>query len=397
MIDPSEVVLLYGPFWDAPARLSKHHLARYWAQTRRVLYVDSPPNPLSFYTRREEAVALWKRYRHGPIKLAERLWIHTYLYPLPYRGSFTGFGGRWVNTFNQMVIRGQLLRSLQHLEFERPVLFVCSAHALPLVNHIPHRLLVYHCSDDYTLVPSFPASFPELEAELIRRCDVVITTTEELGKAKAHLTPNLFTVKNGADVKHFARTQAPETPLAPELASLSKPVVGYVGSVFRWINQEWVRHAATELRDWNFVFVGPQQTDVSLLRSLPNVHFLGPRPYSDLPQYLRGFHVAIVPFAMNELTLRASPIKFYEYLASGLPIVATRLPDLEPLEHLVGLVRTAAEFVEALQEAVQKDSPAARKARMSAAEKHSWEARFKQIDAVLMGALERCQHNKTTG
>ena len=98
-----DTVVLYDPTWHAATQLSKHHLNRYWARNRRVLDVDNPPNPLSFGTRRRDEVSLWKRYRHGPIKVAERLWLHTYLYPLPYRGSFIGLGGRWVNNFNQMV------------------------------------------------------------------------------------------------------------------------------------------------------------------------------------------------------------------------------------------------------------------------------------------------------
>lgn len=384
-----DIILLYGPTWDAPSQVSKHHLARYWARSRRVLYVEAPPNPLSFYTRREETIRLWKRYRRGPVQVAERLWVYTFFYPLPYRGSRIGLGGRWVNALNQAVIRPQLLRVLRRLGLERPILFLGSACALPLVDHIPHRLLVYHCSDDYTLVPSFPASFPELEAELIRRCDVVIATAEELRQAKQHLNPSIFTVTNGAQVEHFARTQAPETQIAPELAGLPHPVVGYIGSVFRWIDQEMIAFAAQQRPSWNFAFVGPIQADVSTLRRYPNIHLLGPRPYQDLPSHLKGFDVAIVPFVLNEVTLRASPIKFYEYLASGVPVVATRLPDFEPFDHLVGLVHTPEEFVAALEESMQVDSSEAKKARMAEAQNHSWEARFKQMDSLLMAALER--------
>jgi glycosyltransferase involved in cell wall biosynthesis len=318
--------------------------------------------------------------------------VHTFFYLLPYRGGRIGLGGRWVNALNQAVIRPQLLRILRHLGFNHPILFLGSAYALPLVDHIPHRLLVYHCSDDYTLVPTFPKSFSEIETELIRRCDVIITTAEELRRVKAHLNPNIFTVTNGADVKHFSRTQDPETPIASELVNLPRPVVGYIGSVFRWINQKMVAYAAKQRPGWSFVFVGPLQTNISSLQKLPNVHFLGPRPYTALPSYLKGFDVATVPFVINEVTLRASPIKFYEYLASGLPIVATRLPDFEPFEHLAWLIRTPEEFVAGLEQAVQNDSLHARKLRMIEARKHSWEARFQQIETILTQALERRLH-----
>ena len=203
-----------------------------------------------------------------------------------------------------MIVRPQLSKRLQALDFNKPVLLVCSAHALPLVDHIPHRLLMYHCSDDYTAVPSRQASFDQLERELIQRCDVVITTSDELRRAKENLNPSIVTVRNGVDFEHFSRTQT-ETEVAHELAGLPRPVVGYIGSVFRWIEQEWVSQAARRLPTWSFVFIGPRQTNVSRLEALPNVHFLGPRPYNLLPKYLRGFDVATVPFTYNTLRVRA--------------------------------------------------------------------------------------------
>jgi glycosyltransferase involved in cell wall biosynthesis len=121
---------------------------------------------------------------------------------------------------------------------------------------------------------------------------------------------------------------------------------------------------------------------------LPNVHFLGPRPYDILPQYLRGFDVATVPFVVNDVTLRASPIKFYEYLASGVPIVATRLPDFETLSDFAYLVEDADEFTLALQRTVSEDTPEFRQRRMAEAKHHSWTSRFKQIDVLIEQALQ---------
>ncbi|MFQ5685033.1 MAG: glycosyltransferase [Candidatus Scalindua sp.] len=390
----SDILFLYGPTWDQPAQVSKHHLARYFSRGRRVLYVENPIHPLSFLTRREEALRLWKRYLNGPIEENERLWVSTFFYPLPYRGSRICLGGQWVNIVNQTVIRPQLLRLLDHLDFELPILFVGCAYALPLIEQIPHSLLVYHCSDDFTLTSSFPASFSDLEEELIRRCDVVITTSEELCQAKIHLGSKFVTVTNGAEIEHFASTQAPDTQLAPELADLPQPIVGYIGSVFEWIDQEWVIQAARKLPTWSFVFIGPLMTDISKLRDLPNIHYLGPRRYEDLPKYLRGFDVTTVPFVTNDVTLRASPIKFYEYLASGVPIVATNLPDFEPLSDCAYLVKDATQFSSALQRAVSEDSQEKRQLRMTESQKYSWEVRGAQVNEIIENALSLRSENQ---
>ena len=148
-----------------------------------------------------------------------------------------------------------------------------------------------------------------------------------------------------------------------------------------------IAHAATAHPDWNFVFVGPITTNIGELKSLANVHFLGPKPYESLPMYMKGFAVATVPFVFHDVTMRASPVKFYEYLASGVPVVATRLPDLYPFEHVAGLVSTKEEFVSALENALQ-DGENQREARMAEAYNHSWEARFSRIDELIDEARE---------
>src|SRR5690606_18611935 len=318
-------VILYGPVWDAPSRMSKHHLAMQWAKTRRVLYIEAPSNPLSFLTRREEALRLWKRFRQGPVQVARNLWVHSYCYLLPYRGPAWQLGSRKVNRLNQWWVRHWFQKALTSLGFKSVLYIVGHAGALDLLKGLPRRPLLYHCSDDFTLVPSFPDSFESLEKELMMEADGVVTTAETLSEAKRPFCRRIWTIPNGADCDHFSKAQAPELEIASDLMSLKPPRIGYVGTIFRWIDQEWVARTARQEPQWNFVLIGPVETDVSRLQALENVHFLGPRPYEHLPEYLKGFDAAIVPFRINDLTRRASPIKFYEYLALGLPVVASRL------------------------------------------------------------------------
>jgi len=381
------IVILYGPTWDAPSQMSKQHLARHWARHRRVLYVESPFNLFSFITRPAEARRLMYRYLKGPVPVGERLFLQTYAYLWPYRGGSRWTESRAINILNQAIVRPQLVRLCRRLGIYRPIVLAGSAHALPLLGGLNPALVVYHCSDDYTEQKTFPSSFAELERDLMARSDLVICTAEELRQAKAHLSPNVYTVPNGAEVAHFARTQDPQTEVAEELRRLPRPLVGYIGTIFEWLDQEMIAYAARARPDWSFVFVGPPGVDVSRLQAMPNIRFLGPRPYAELPRYLKGFDVAIVPFRFHAVTLRASPIKFYECLASGVPVVATRLPDFEPLAHLTELVTCPDEFVAALERAISNDTPEAKTARMTEARNHSWEARFALVDALIEEAL----------
>ena len=381
---PRSYVFLYGPTWDAPSQVSKHHLARHWASRGdNVLYVESQFHPLSLLTRRREVGRMWGRFAGGPVEVADRLWVQAYPSAVPYRAGVPLAGSPMARWVNQIIPRGLVRRSAHRASVDRPVVVVGTATALPLVDRLDPSLVVYHCSDDYASQPNFPASFLQQERSLMDRADLVICTAEELTRVKAPLHANTHTVTNGADVEHFTSTQDGATVVAPDVAGLPGPVIGYIGTVFEWVDVQLLARAAQARPSWNFVLIGPVATDVSVIESLPNVHLLGPRPYGELPGYLKGFDVAIVPFIFHDVTRRASPVKFYEYLASGVATVATRLPDLERFESLAGLYDGYDEFMAALDAGVADKSVDAREARMQAAGENSWTARFAQIDGLI--------------
>ena len=238
------MVLLYGPTWDAPSQMSKQHLARHWARDgHRVLYVEVPFHLFSLASRPQEVCQLWRRYVRGPQQVEHNLWVQAYPVLCPYRAGWPLASTRWMLRLNQALVRPQLAALYRRLGFRRPLVLVGTATGLPLLNALEPSLVVYHCSDDYTRQPTFPASFVRLEKDLIHRCDLVICTAEALRQAKAHLHPHIHTVANGAQVEHFARTQASDTPISQELRDWPRPIVGYIGSVFQWLDQEMIAHA----------------------------------------------------------------------------------------------------------------------------------------------------------
>ena len=131
---------------------------------------------------------------------------------------------------------------------------------------------------------------------------------------------------------------------------------------------------------WSFVLVGKQTTGLSAVRGLPNVHLLGQKRYTLLPAYCRGFDVGIIPFRTSDLTLRANPLKLREYLAAGLPVVSTPLPEVARYGPLVHLAEGAPAFIQAIAAALGERSPALDRTRSSAMESESWEARVAEIE-----------------
>ena len=167
--------------------------------------------------------------------------------------------------------------------------------------------------------------------------------------------------------------------IPPEIAALPKPVIGYFGLIAEdWVDVPLLIHVARSFPNGSLVLLGKSTMDLRALEQEPNIHVLGRKPYSTLPNFSKGFDVAVIPFPISEVTLNANPLKAREYLAAGLPVVSTAIPEVEILgECLIG--RTPDEFVEKLKEALI--SPGPEPARSAAMSSESWAARLEQIRA----------------
>jgi glycosyltransferase involved in cell wall biosynthesis len=378
-----DVVLLYAPPWAGPTRFSKHHLASYFsARGARVLYVEAPLTP--FGVRRGRAFMAEALDTLRPPRLAqERLWVRRYFLPVPYHAATRLTSRRVANRLGQRLLAPVIRRDLRRLNMRNPVLIAALPHAVDLLPLVPRRALVYHCADDYAHARGFPESLAQLEADLCKKANLVITTSETLCEERRQFNPNTHWVPNGADVEHFSQSAPP----APALEAISRPIIGFVGGLSEWVDLSLVAHAARQRPDWSFVLIGPLAIDAAPVRDLPNVRLLGPRPYADLPSYLAAMDVGLIPFKHNRLTYHADPIKAYEYLAAGLPVVATDLPALQRLAHVVRLADSPAAFVEHIAAAIDEGRDAQRAARQAEASRHSWTARFDTVHQLLCEAL----------
>jgi glycosyltransferase involved in cell wall biosynthesis len=378
-----DVVLLYAPPWYGPTRFSKHHLAAYLAQRgARVLYVEAPLTPLS--ARRGRAFVNDLRHSLRPAhEVAERLWVRRHFLPAPYHAATSLTSRRAANRLGQRLLAPVLKRDLARLRMPRPVVIAGLPHAADLVPLLPRRALVYHCADDYANVRGFPPTLPELEMDLCRMADMVVTTSETLCQTRRQFNPHTYWIPNGADVEHFAKAAQP----APELYGVRRPIIGFVGGLSEWVDLELVAELARQRPDWSFVLIGPASIDTSCVQPYRNVCLLGARPYADLPKYLAAMDVGLIPFKHNDVTYHADPIKAYEYLAAGLPVVATALPALQRLSHVVRLAGDAEGFCTAIAAAVAEGRDSGRAARQTEAAKHSWSSRFDELVRLLEAHL----------
>ena len=381
--DCFDLALLYAPPFAGPTRFSKHHLATYFAEHgARVLYVEAPLNPLGL--RRGRAFAAELRAALEPaIQARDRLWVRRHFAPVPYHAAFSLTGRRAANRLAQRLVAPAIRRDLLRLRMSSPVLIAGLPHVVDLVPFLPRRALVYHCADDYAHVGGFPDTLPELEADLCRWADLVITTSETLCQERRQLNPYTHWVPNGADVEHFSRASTP----ADELNGVTRPIVGFVGGLSQWVDITLVAHLARARPRWTFVLVGPVGVDVTAIRKLHNVRLLGPRAYEALPGYLAAMDVALIPFTRDRVTYHADPIKAYEYLAAGLPVVATDLPALRRLNHVIRLADSGESFLNEIEAALAEGRHARRAEREAEARRHSWPIRFERIERLIRATL----------
>ncbi|MGQ9652146.1 MAG: glycosyltransferase [Phycisphaerae bacterium] len=250
--------------------------------------------------------------------------------------------------------------------------------------------VVYDCLDRFRGVFPQACSMLSEEPRLVREAELVVTTSRLIWEDLAGQNDNLCLVPNAADIEHFARP-----PAANPLAGLSHPIIGYMGAIAPWFDVEWVQYAAAQHSEWNIVLVGSGRTSVEALRELPNVHLTGEVPYQELPGYLHAFDVCLIPFRPLPVIAATDPVKFYEYMAAGKPVVGGDLPTLRPYAGLVYMAGDAAGFTDAIAHALAEDSEEKRAARQCFARENSWEARYQTlnegIEKILAGqaSIER--------
>ncbi len=290
--------------------------------------------------------------------------------------------------------RRLLARYLRRQGINDAIVWVYHPGYGPAVAELPHKLLAYDCVDEYAAFPEYSAQPDWLiarERALCERADVVFTTSQGLFEVKRDFNPdNTYLVHNVGDSAHFAKAMDSSTVVPDDIAKLPKPVIGYVGAVSDYkLNIAWLLQLAAQRRDWSFALIGPvgvgdPSTDIGRLRLEPNVHLLGHRDYAQLPGYLKGFDVAVIPHRINNYTHFSFPIKFFEFLASGKPVVISALPAVERYFDAVMVAEDCAEMITHCEQALANPL-AGRERRVALAQQNSWDARV----ARLMEQIER--------
>jgi UDP-galactopyranose mutase len=262
---------------------------------------------------------------------------------------------------------------------------------VPALEGLTPSLVVYDAMDELSLFKGAPPELLPRERELLGRADVVFTGGVSLGKAKAQHHPNVHAFPSGVDAAHYAQALREETMVPDDLAALPQPRIGFFGVIDERSDLELLRRAAELRPAYQFVMLGPVvKIDASELPRVPNLHYLGQKQYRDLPGYVKGFDVCMMPFALNDATKFISPTKTLEYMAAHKPIVSTPVADVVgSYSEAVAICGTAEEFVGAIDRALA-ETPEEREKRIAREkailERNSWDSIAGRMDEKMKKA-----------
>jgi glycosyltransferase involved in cell wall biosynthesis len=372
------VCLSTSPWYPIPTR-KQQVMSR--IPDAEILYFD-PPVSLLAPLKDPAAKEKLKAYRQPGVQPQPNITVYAVPPVLPFFNKF-----RFLNRWNQRRQARYIQKRMAQHGFQKPLVWCYSPCAADAAPRLSKSALVYDCVDKHSAYGGLmdPQVVDTMELDLARQADQVFATATGLAERLHAANDTAVCIPNGANYERFAQAAQPQ-PVPADMADIPGPIFGFVGALQDCIAYDLVVAAAKARPQWSFVFIGGEKpgVDLSPLKALDNIHFLGLKKNEDLPAYLHQFDVCLNLFVKNDLSKDVSPLKFYEYLATGKPIVSTPQPDqVLDFRDLIHLGGTAEEFLAACEAALADTDPARQAARMAAGKDCSWDARVAQMGEVL--------------
>ena len=384
---------------DAPAlhglRQRSQHLAMRFAKlladrNGRLLYIDEPGNIVTVFLSPEKSLSNLWRWMSGP-KVEPESGIFHYVPPagLPFAYQ-SGFINAWNHAGYRMG-----LGSWRNVTDGPVVLIVCNVLGLGWLGKFGEDVVIYDCADEiseFRQAKINRAAVLKQERELIGRVQGLVTTSQLLYESKSkYMGKNgkAKLIRNAAEIDHFRKAFELKGSRPDDISGLKKPIVGFYGFLADWLDWPLIENVVKKGKEFDWVFIGPTTRNLADLERLPNCHFPGKKPYEVLPSYLANFACAHIPFDRTPLTVHVNPVKVYEYLAAGVPVVATRLPELEAFNDVCGLTNDPDEYLELIRMAVANDNPEKWEARFERVKDETWDARVGEYCGLIGELLSR--------
>jgi len=369
---------------------NRHQIMTRLARRNKVLFIEPAPyfRPVMQAVRQQGPLALLDSTFYSPMP---NLWVYRSpnRYPISGKAPFS--------KLSFALRKRHLHRVLARLGMSDPILWIFRYDLGEMIGHLHEKLLIYHAVDDYAgyIFPDQKDAYSrqqrvlQMERRILEQADLVFVTAATLLESKRPYNENTYFVPNGVDYEHFA---TPPARLPDDVAAISGPRIGYVGAMNEKLNLELLAAIARRRPDWQLLLIGPalfkQPQALHALQALPNSHLLGRKSVDELPAYMHACDVCLMPYAHNRWTENINPLKLYEYLAAGRPIVSTDIPAVRDFHKMLRIADNEDAFIQAIQQALDEDDLNVVARRQRIARQNTWDQRVDALSSIIQGALD---------
>jgi len=381
-IDGEGIICFAGENWWYHHPHSKYHILKRLARQNRVIFVNSltmglpsMSNPDFFLKIRRKLKSYFRWLKKAP----EGIWVMT---PI----VFPFFAWAWMRWLNRIMLNVQLRAAMWMCGIGRPIVWVAIPSAADAAESLRPKLVIYQVSDKYDANEDSALSkdvIRRMHDRLIAMAGAVLYSGRRLFDEAADV-PHRVYLQQAVDYDHFASAAA---DTAPEIASIPRPLLGYFGQMDFVMDTALMTEVAKRRPDWHWALIGMRSNTMQGADG-PNIHFLGRKPYAELPRYLRHFDVCVLPWNLrSSFTSYGSAIKVREYLASGKPIVMA--PLYEYLETPgIRFYQGADDFIAQVEDALANDTPADRARRQAQVQDCTWDVRAREVGTLMKELMD---------
>ena len=389
MLRDHSIICFGGEDWWYHHPHSKAHLMRKFARAgNRVIFVNSISMGLPGLSHKDLLPRI--RRKLGSYSKLARQTNEGITVVSP--ASLPFFGSAGARSVNRRLIAAQIKRLARRRGLTKPILWIAIPTAAGMIGAFDESAVVYHVSDKYDANTmdhvTDPALIRRLHEQAIDAADLVLYSGRKLFNEATRGCERSHLLEQGVDYDHWRRVSNGKIEVAPEIAKIPGPRLGYFGAVEPWlVDQELIKRASRERPEWQWIFIGNKARGLDI-EALPNVHFLPPVPYAELPAYAAGFDVCVLPWETEQsFTSYGSAIKVREYLATGKPVVISPLPEYEPMRDVLRIGRTRDDFIRLVEEALHDTDPANAKRRQDAVAGGTWDVRAEWVSDLIERVL----------
>ena len=391
MLTGKSIICFAGEDWWYHHPHSKNHLMRRFARAgNKVIFVNSISMGLASVTNKDLLPRVARKLK-SYAKLA-RTTPEGITVVSPAALPF--FGSRAARAANRHLLSAQVGALARSRGLKNPILWIAIPTAVEMIGRLNEQLVVYQVSDKYDANTMDHATDPKtiriLHERALDSADIIFYSGRKLLAEATRGHERSFLLEQAVDFEHWARVGSGELEVAEEIAKIPRPRIGYFGAIEPWlVDQELIKRASRERPLWHWVFIGNRSRGLEI-EDLPNVHFIPPVKYDELPSYAAGFDVCVLPWETEQtFTSYGSAIKVREYLATGKPVVIAPLPEYEPMADVLRIARSRDDFLRLVEDALAEQGAEQALARQAAVRSGTWDARAEWVSNLIEEALKK--------